>query len=176
MANEKAVMTELNAEMQRKTAEAVGESVPKSTSEKKEALDAMTEALRKIEAQTLSGAAVLTPKEVLLDLSDLQAKHPDRHYRWVNIRAPGQADRRRNDGYLRLPESEGGKELGGEIAIFVTTKRVFESRVARIKEQNRLRLEAHRAEVEEVVESVVRELRDKYGMQLDSSRILVDEE
>lgn len=148
---------------------------PKTGAEAKQVLDALSEALRKIEAQTLSGVAVLTPREVLLDLSDLQAKHPDRHFRWVNIQTPGTADRRRLDGYIRLPESEGGKELGREVAVFVTTKRVFEQREARIKKMNKDRLNAHKAEMENIAEGVVRELRDKYGLKLDLNRILVND-
>jgi hypothetical protein len=148
---------------------------PKTGAEAKQVLDALTEALRKIEAQTLSGVAVLTPREVLLDLSDLQAKHPDRHFRWVNIQTPGTADRRRLDGYIRLPESEGGKEMGREVAVFVTTKRIHEQREARVKKMNRERLNAHKAEMENVAEGVVRELRDRYGLKLDLNRILVND-
>lgn len=143
---------------------------------KKANLDLLAETLKHIEAQTLSGTAVLTPKEVLLDLSDLKAKHPDRHFRWVNIKAPGNADRRRLGGYIRLPESEGGRELGGEVAIFVTTQRIHEHAEAKIKADNKKRLQAHRAEVENAVEAVARELRDKYGLKIDAERILVDEE
>jgi hypothetical protein len=148
----------------------------KSQSEKKASLDALTAALQHIEAQQISGAAVLTPKEVLLDLSDLKAKHPDKHFRWVNIRAPGNADRRRLDGYLRLPESDGGKELGGELAVFVTTQRIHEHREAKIKQMNKDRLQAHKAEVERAVEAVAKELRDKYGLKIDPERILVNDE
>jgi hypothetical protein len=149
---------------------------PKSSQEKKATLDALSAALQHIEAQTLSGAAVLTPKEILLDLSDLQAKHPDKHFRWVNIRAPGVADRRRLDGYLRLPESDGGKELGGELAVFVTTKRLHEHRVAQHQKTTEERLQAHRAEVERIADGVARELRDKYGIKVDPSRLFVNEE
>lgn len=157
--------------------EAAQDAAAKSTQDaKKQNLDLLSETLRHIEAQTLSGAPTLTPKEVLLDLSDLKAKHPDRHFRWVNIKAPGNADRRRLDGFIRLPESEGGRELGGEVAIFVTTKRIHEHREAEIKKANKQRLNAHRAEVENAVEAVARELRDKYGLKIDADRILVDEE
>lgn len=149
---------------------------PKTATEKKASLDALTAALNHIEAQTLSGAAVLTPKEVLLDLSDLQAKHPDKHFRWVNIRSPGNADRRRLDGYLRLPESDGGKEMGGELAVFVTTQRIHEVRVARQKQMTKDRLNAHKAEVERQVDAIAKELRDKYGLKIDPARILVNEE
>src|SRR5215203_2047415 len=108
-------------------------AAPQSATEKKQALDAMSAQLAHIEAQVLSGAPDLTPKDVLLDLSDLVAKNPHLHYRWVNIRAPGKADTRRTNGYLRLPADEGGREVGGELAIFVTTKRLHEHRVAQIK-------------------------------------------
>ena len=174
------VMTEIQqlqgtapGEAKEKAQDAAAKLTPEA---KKANLDLLAETLKHIEAQTLSGAAVLTPKEILLDLSDLQAKHPDRAFRWVNIKAPGTADRRRLQGYIRLPESEGGRELGGEIAVFVTTQRIHEHMVEGIKKQNKQRLLAHRAEVENVVEAVARELRDKYGLKVDASRILVDEE
>lgn len=142
----------------------------------KQNLDALSKALEKIEAQTLSGAASLTPKELMLDLSDLKEKHPDKHFRWVNIKAPEVADRRRLNGYIRLPESEGGRELGGELAVFVTTAKIHESHVAKLKQMREDRLRAHQADVEKVAESVVRELRDKYGIKVDLNRILVNEE
>lgn len=174
------VMTELQ-EHQGSSAgaakEAAQDAAAAATQEAKKAnLDLLAQTLEHIEAQTLSGAAVLTPKEVLLDLSDLKAAHPDRHFRWVNIKAPGNADRRRLGGYIRLPESEGGRQLGGEIAVFVTTQRIFEHHEAKIKSDNKKRLQAHRAEVENAVEAVARELRDKYGLKVDADRILVDEE
>lgn len=139
-------------------------------------VDKLKQALDKIEAQTLSGAASLTPKELMLDLSDLQKAHPDKHFRWVNIKAPGVADRRRLDGYLRLPESEGGRVIGDEVAVFVTSQRIHEHRLAQLKETNKARLSAHQADVERVAEYVVRELRDKYGIKVDLDRILVNEE
>lgn len=155
---------------------AAEKTAPATGPEKKAHLDALSAALAHMEAQQLSGAPNLTPKEILLDLSDLQAKHPDRHFRWVNVKVPGVADRRRLDGYIRLPESDGGRELGGEIAVFVTTKRIHEKRVARNDKATKDRLRAHRAEVEVAAEAVVRELRDKYGLKVSLDRILVDEE
>jgi hypothetical protein len=157
--------------------EAAQDAAKAQTQEAKKAhLDLLSETLKHIEAQTLSGTPDLTPKDLLLDLSELKAKHPDRAFRWVNIKAPGIADRRRLDGYIRLPEVDGGRELGGEVAIFVTTKRIHEHREAEIKKLNKQRLQAHRAEVENAVEAVARELRDKYGLKVSADRILVDEE
>lgn len=139
-------------------------------------VDKLKQALDKIEAQTLSGAASLTPKELMLDLSDLKKAHPDKHFRWVNIKAPGVADRRRLDGYIRLPESEGGRVIGDEVAVFVTSQRIHEHRLAELKKANQARLSAHQADVERAVEGIVREARDKYGIKLDPKRILVNEE
>jgi len=145
--------------------------------EKKMRMDNLTKALEHIEAQQVSGARNLTPKEVLLDLGDLKAAHPERHFRWVNIKSPGVAERRRLDGFIRLPESEGGRELGGgELAVFVTTQKIHEHKEAQIKQMNKDRLNAHKAEVESVVESVARELRDKYGLKVSVDRLLVDEQ
>ena len=144
--------------------------------EAKSTLDNLSAALEHLENQQFSGAPNLTPKDVLLDLSDLQAQHPDKFFRWVNIKAPGKADRRRLDGFIRLPESVGGRELGGEVAIFVTSRKIHEAREQRIKDLNKARLKAHRAEVENAVEAIAKELRDKYGLKINPDRILVDEE
>lgn len=168
------VMTELQAHQDPKAAKEAEQHADQE--QRKQKLDLLSETLKHIENQTLSGAPELTPKEVMLDISDLAAEHPDRHFRWVNIKAPGNADRRRLAGYIRLPEADGGRELGGELAIFVTTKRLHDHRVEEIKKMNKQRLQAHRAEVENAVEAVARELRDKYGLKLDADRILVDEE
>lgn len=170
------VMTEIQNLQGEAKEKAQDQAAANTDAAKRQRLELLTETLKHIEAQTLSGAAVLTPKDILLDLSDLQKQHPDKHFRWVNVRAPGNADRRRLNGYIRLPESEGGRELGGELAVFVTTQRLHEHHVAEIKKQNKQRLNAHRAEVENAVEAVARELRDKYGLKVDASRILVDEE
>lgn len=147
-----------------------------SAAEKKANLDLITRTLNEIEAKTLSGAPTLTPKEVLLDLSDLKAKYPDKVVRWVNVRAPGVADRRRLDGYIRLPESDGGRELAGEVAVFITSQRLHDVRVEKIKKMNKDRLHAHKAEVENIAEGIVRELRDRYGLRVPIERLLVNEE
>lgn len=147
-----------------------------SDHEKKLRMENLQKALDHVEAQQLSGARSLTPKEIMLDLSDLKAAHPDWHLRWVNIKSPGVAERRRLDGFIRLPESEGGRELGGEVAVFVTTRKLHERREAEIKQMNKDRLNAHKAEVEKVAEAVARELRDNYGIKVDLNRILVNEQ
>lgn len=177
------VMTEIQEHQknpQTKEAEAAGLAAEdlksKKQAEASESMRNLQKALDHLEAQHLSGTPDLTPKEVLLDLSDLQQKHPEMHFRFVNIKAPGKADRRRLDGYIRLPESEGGREVGGEVAVFVTSKKIFDMRVQRVKDLNKARLQAHRAEVEGAVEAIARELRDKYGLKIDAARILVDEE
>lgn len=174
------VMTELVKHQTPKEKEAEGlrkeAAQSAKAAEARQELDNLSKALAHVEAQSLSGAPELTPKEIMLDLSDLKAKHPDKHFRWVNIKAPGVAERRRLDGYLRLPESEGGRELGGEVAVFVTTERLHEHRVAQIEKLTKDRLSAHRAEVEQAAEAVARELRDKHGLRVDVGRLLVDEE
>lgn len=172
MATNAAPMTEINKH-QEATAE---KAPPMSDTEKKQALDQMSQQLAHIEAQVLSGAPDLTPKDVLLDLSDLAAKNPHLHYRWVNIRAPGKADSRRTNGYLRLPADEGGREIGGELAIFVTTKRLHEHRVAQIKKLAKERLSMHRQEMQAAAEAISAEMRSKYGVHVPVDRLFIDEE
>lgn len=174
------VMTELTEHQKRNAADAAAKKADDAgtakRAEAKAELDFLSKELAAIEARTLSGAPSLTPKEIILDLSDLQAKHPDKVVRWVNIKAPGVADRRRLDGYIRLPESEGGREIGGEVAVFVTSKRLHEHRVAELNKATEARLRAHRTEVENTAEAIAKELRDKYGISINAERILVNEE
>lgn len=167
-------MTEIS-ELQKPSGAPAEAASPPNAMDKKVALDKMTEALQHIEAKLLSGAPDLTPKEVLLDLSELQAKNPHLHYRWVNIRAPGKADARRGNGWLRLPETEGGREIGGELAIFVTTTRLHEHRVEQIKKLAKERLKAHVEEMQSAAEAIAKQIRSEFGIEVDTKRLFINE-
>lgn len=146
-----------------------------SVSEAKSNLDSLTKALNHLEAQQLSGAPTLTPKDVMLDLSDLKKQHPDKHFRWVNIKSPGAADMRRVNGYIRVPESEGGRQLGDELAIFACSQGNKDRQLANHKRLNEARLLAHKADVEKIADDIARELRDKHGIKVNAERLLITE-
>lgn len=131
--------------------------------------------LRETEGKIVPGANVLTPRESMLDASDVQEKHPDKHLRWVNIRDRQKAESRRLEGYVRLPSDEGGRHLGDELALMGVPREVHERKVAAIKKANEERLNSHRDEMQAMAESVAKSLRDNYGIKVDASRILVDD-
>lgn len=127
------------------------------------------------EAKTVPGAPTLTPKQQMLDASEVEKRHPDKVIRWVNIRDPQKAESRRVEGYVRLSEAEGGRSLGNDLALMAIPRAQHEAKVKAIRKLNDERLNAHRREMESVAESVARQMRDRYGVQIDASRILVDE-
>lgn len=138
-------------------------------------LDDLKKKLEQVEATTVPGAPTLTPKQQMLDASDVEKRHPDKVIRWVNIRDPQKAASRQVEGYVRLSEAEGGRHLGNDLALMAIPRRQHEAKVAAIAKLNDDRLNAHRREMESVAESVAKQMRDRYGVSIDASRILVDE-
>lgn len=138
-------------------------------------LQAQKKVLDEVEARTVPGAPTLTPKQQMLDASDVEKRHPDKVIRWVNIRDPQKAESRRVEGYVRLSEAEGGRSLGNDLALMAIPRAAHEAKVQAIRKLNDERLNAHRREMESVAESVAKQMRDRYGVSIDASRILVDE-
>lgn len=128
-----------------------------------------------VESKTVPGANVLTPRESMLDARDVEAQHPDKHLRWVNIRDRQKAESRKLEGYTRLAPSEGGRALGDELALMSISKERAEEKIERIKADNEARLSSHRSEMESMAESVARQMRDRHGISVDPSRILINE-
>lgn len=129
----------------------------------------------RVEATTVPGARVLTPKEQMLDATDVAAKHPDLHLRWVNIRDKNKAETRTREGYRRLSSDEGGRHLGDEMALFGLPREVADRKRAELERLNEERLVAHEREYEATVEGVARALRDRYGVKFNVDRILIKE-
>lgn len=140
-----------------------------------EALKEARAAADRLEATTVPGARLLTPKEQLLDASDVAAKHPGKHLRWVNIRDKSKAETRVREGYVRLSSDEGGRHLGDEMALFGLPREVAERKQAELRRLNEERLTAHEREYEATVEGVARVLRDRYGVKFNTDRILIKE-
>lgn len=138
----------------------------------------LTEMTKKLETQERteggSGAVPNTPKRMLLDASELQKKNPDKHYRWVNIGTSDKAQSRQVQGYEKVSASEGGRQVGN-LALFAVPRQQFEQRVAAIEKLGRDRLNAHKADVEQMADSIARELRDRHGIQVDAERIIIRE-
>jgi len=132
-------------------------------------------ALNKQEAKTIPGAPLAMPKEMLLELTPEAAADKENHYRFINVKSADNALRRQSQGYEIVPEGEGGKRLGAEMALARTPVANYEARKKSFEKLGKQRLEAHKTEVQAVVQSVVRELRDKHGISVDERRIFVDE-
>lgn len=113
-------------------------------------------------------------KAMLLDASEVQEAHPDKRVRWVQTGVPERAMSRLADGYEIVPESEGGRRVGG-LQMGWTSKENYDARVKDIERRNKERLESHKAELQQTVQAIVRELRDKHGVQIDERRLYVDE-
>jgi len=131
---------------------------------------------RKLEAQTYGGAPSRAPRQQMLDASKVQEAHPDKHVRWVGIRDPQKAESRQLDGYQRLTSEEGGKQIGNELVLMAAPKELVEERIAGERRLNRERLEAPKRMMQEAAEGIAKELRDRHGINVDSSRIFVNEQ
>lgn len=118
-----------------------------------------------------SGAIPLATKQTLLDGSDVAKKMPDKRLRWVNVSIAEKVQLRQNQGYTRVPASEGGRQVGN-LALFELPRDVYEERVKELQKRHQERLVAHKGEVEAEAEAVARVLRDKYGIR---SNILYEE-
>jgi len=128
------------------------------------------------EAKTIPGAPVRTPKEQLLDARSTQEKlGPEVHVRWLNTKNPDKVAARQAEGYVLVPESEGGKRIGDEMATFAISRKTHEARVAAQKAENKRRLTSHKTDMEVLAENTARTLRDKYDIRVDPKRLFSDE-
>lgn len=144
----------------------------KTAQDRKAELDQMISKADRLERTTgRSGAVPLSTKADLLDAREIQERHPDKHLRFVNVSDDQKVQSRKAMGYTRLPSADGGKEIG-RLALFSMDREVHDERVASVKQLNKDRLEAHKSEVEQVAESISRELRDRHGIDIDPKRLM----
>lgn len=129
--------------------------------------------LDRIEAKEIFGAPSRLPKEMMLDASDAQARHPELHLRFVNIKDPNKAAGRLAEGYRRLSDEEGGRHLGDELALFGISREVVERKRELQRQRNEMLLTQYKHEMEGAVEAVARELRDRHGVNVDTDRIFI---
>lgn len=132
-------------------------------------LKAQISELRELENRQVHGAPSRLPRGLVLDLGDLPAKYPDRHFRWVNIDAPGKAAAAQAMGYTRTPNSEGGKQIG-DLAVFHTSQEHYAQRIADRAVSNQQSVEAYKNEITNMAEKVVREIYDKTGKDISKGR------
>lgn len=127
--------------------------------------------LKQQEAREVGGAASRLPKQMMLDASDVAAKHPDKHLRWVSMKDSNKMASRKLEGYVAIPVTEGGRTLGDSLVLMGIPKAAYEQRVARQKQENARRLNQHDADWENLAEGVARELRDKHGIKVDARQL-----
>jgi len=148
-------------------------------SELKAQLKRIAEKLNKLEGQKRSGARERLPKGRMLDARALEEKDPEHHYRYENTDDPGRMQIMMDEGYVAVPEEEaekaGVRAQVGELRLIRVPQEVHEAEVERQKELAKSRLTAHRRDVGQAVEGVAKELRDKYGYDIDARELLVDE-
>lgn len=166
-------MEELKA---KKSKEPEVEAAPEMSNTEKRALLAKLQADLDLEEKKSgrSGAVPLTTKRKLLDASEVAAKHPDKHVRWVQTAVDAKATMRQEDGYERIPASEGGKQVGN-LALFAIPKEKYEQKIEEIKKVGKERLASHNREVEAVAEAVMKELRDRHGLDVPREKIIIRE-
>lgn len=142
---------------------------------RKAMLLAQLKALQDLENKTVPGAAPLTPRQRMLDFSEVEAKDPDHHYRIINIRDKDKAAMRIQEGFVRVSEDQGGRPLGDELALMKIPMAKYQERVRSQLDLARFRETAHVQEMTAVAESIAKQMRDIYGIKIDASRILINE-
>jgi hypothetical protein len=153
----------------------VGKAEFEAQKAKKDALKEEIARLERLERVTgSSGAIPNTPKRQLLDVREVIEKHPDKRVKWVNEGVPDKVMSRKQQGYEKLPESEGGRRVGN-LALYTLPRGVYEGRVKAQETENKARLDAYKSDVQQAAESVARELRDRHGIKVDPNRILIEE-
>jgi hypothetical protein len=144
--------------------------VKPSPAEAKAAIEGMQEKLNQVERTTgRSGAIPRTPKQKLLDASDVQAARPNKRVRWVNLK---NAEKRTGDGYERIPVADGGRQAG-DLALFELDRPEYDRRVAEQKARNKELLRSHETEVERMADEVAKVMRDRHGLSINAEDIIV---
>jgi hypothetical protein len=149
----------------------------KETISKAEAKARIAEMQKELEAierkEGRSGAVPLGPKGKLLEANEVEDALPHKRLRWVNINSD-KAQIRQNTGYERVAIGDGGRQVGN-LALFAIDRQEYERRVELQAEVNRKRLEAHKAEVSEMAESVAKLLRDRHGVNVNPRDFMINE-
>ena len=135
--------------------------------------DQQRRALERLEGTFEGGAVSLTPKERLLDARDVQEQHPDKHVRWLSLRNKEKMDARMEEGYAKLSEEEGGRQLGDSMALFAIPRELHEARVKRQEKMTRDRMGAVKELYGEVGARLAHELKRTHGLSDNQVRRLI---
>jgi hypothetical protein len=154
------------------------EARPLTTPEKKRMLVEQIKALEALEAREKLGARNLTPKQKLMDFTELEDKHPDRHFRWVNTQNEAKAEQRRQEGYVAV-DDEMAKgtgcrtRLGNEFTLMTIPKSQAEARKAREAKLTSERMGNVGSEMREIAEQVSQTIAKRFGKHVSPEQIFI---
>ena len=132
-----------------------------------------------IEAKTVPGAPVLTPKADLLDARAYEEAHSEKYVRYGSTRTKDKVQQRRAEGFEAVSQ-KAADEAGvnaevGSLRLMEVPREVHDARVERQEKENERRLVAHRTDVERAAESIVKQMRDRHGLDVKVEDFLVNE-
>ena len=125
--------------------------------------------LKERENATFSGANVRAPRGSILNAEEALQKHPEYHYRFVNILARGKPTMRRRWAMRRLRKSDGGKTLG-DLALFRIPLVQRARRQAGQEQQTKDYIKKVTEDLRGEVREMARYLRRK-GVDIDENRL-----
>lgn len=134
------------------------------SAEKRNLTQQQIRALERLEGTFEGGAVSLTPKERLLDAREAQEMHPDKHVRWLSLRNKEKMDARIEEGYSKLSEEEGGRQLGDSMALFAIPRELRDARVKRQERMTRERMGAVKELYAEVGSRLAHEMKRVHGL------------
>lgn len=130
-------------------------------------------ALDRMEGKIEGGALSLTPKERLLDAEEAKKLNPDSHVRWLSLRNTEKLDSRKEEGYVKLAEEDGGRQLGDSMALFAIPRQLRDARVKRQEESTRARMGSVKELYGEVGARLAHELKRSHGLSDSEVRRLI---
>lgn len=125
--------------------------------------------LKERENSTYAGADIRAPRGSIINAEEAISKHPEYHYRFVNILAPGKADNAKAMGYEKVTEEDGGKTLGDLSLFRIPLERRAERQAGqekRTKDDIKKVTEDLRGEVREMAKFLRRK-----GVDIDENRL-----
>lgn len=121
-------------------------------------------ALERLEGKFEGGAASLSPKEQLLNSEEAKKQNPDSNVRWLSLRNKEKLDVRMEEGYEKIPESEGGRQLGDSMALFRIPRQLSDARIKRQEAATRARAGSVREVYSELGARMAHKLKKEHGL------------
>lgn len=129
-----------------------------------------------LEAKGVHGARVLLPKERMFDMTEWNAANPHLKGRFVPVDNKEKMEQRKAEGYVAVPDSEGGRRLGDSYVFMAIPRAAAETRVRRQEKQSRDQLAAFKDSFRETGERARHELKTRFGLsESQARRIIIDE-